>query len=40
MSEASAALGGGEAGGFWAVTAVVVAVAAVAALFLRKIDWI
>ena len=40
MSEAGAALGGGEAGGFWVVTAFVVAVATIAALFLRRIDWI
>jgi magnesium transporter len=40
MSEAGAAIGGGEASGFWAVTAFVVGVAAIAALFLRRIDWI
>ena len=40
MSEAGTALGGKEAGGFWAITAVVVALAMVAALVLRKIDWI
>jgi len=40
MSEAGVALGGGEAGGFWAITAFVVALATGAALFLRKIDWI
>jgi len=40
MSEAGNALGGGEAGGFWAITAFVVALATGAALFLRKIDWI
>ena len=41
MSEAGAALGGGgEGAGFWAVTAAVVLAAGLAALFLRKIDWI
>jgi magnesium transporter len=40
MSEAGAALGGAEAGGFWTVTIFVVAMGAVAALFLRRIDWI
>jgi magnesium transporter len=40
MSEAASALGGKEAGGFWAVTAVVVALAMVAAVVLRRIDWI
>jgi magnesium transporter len=41
MSEAGSAIGGGgEAAGFWAVTAVVVVAAAIAMLFLRKIDWI
>ena len=40
MSEAGAALGGGEAGGFWLITAIVVAMATVAAVVLRKIDWI
>jgi magnesium transporter len=40
MSEAGTALGGGEAAGFWAITAVVVAIAAVAAVVLRRIDWI
>jgi magnesium transporter len=40
MSEASAALGGHEATGFWAITAVVLLMATVAAVFLRKIDWI
>src|SRR4029078_917045 len=32
MSEAGAALGGGEAGGFWLITAIVVAMATVAAV--------
>ena len=40
MSEAGLALGGAEAGGFWAVTAITIALAAAAALFLRRIDWI
>jgi magnesium transporter len=40
MSEAGAALGGGEAGGFWLVTAIVVGVAVTAAVILRRIDWI
>ncbi|MDO8484252.1 MAG: magnesium transporter CorA family protein [Candidatus Limnocylindrales bacterium] len=40
MSEAGAALGGAEAGGFWAVTAVTIALAAAAAVALRRIDWI
>jgi Mg2+ and Co2+ transporters len=40
MSEAGTALGGGEAGGFWAITAFVIALATGAAVFLRKIDWI
>jgi magnesium transporter len=40
MSEAGAALGGAEASGFWIVTGTTISVAAVAAVFLRKIDWI
>jgi len=40
MSEAGNALGGSEAGGFWAITAFVVAFATGAAVFLRRIDWI
>ena len=40
MSEAGVALGGGEAGGFWLITAIVVVAAMIAAVFLRKIDWI
>ncbi len=40
MSEAGTALGGVEAAGFWVVTAVTVALAALAAVFLRRIDWI
>jgi magnesium transporter len=40
MSEAGAALGGQEAGGFWLITLMVVAAAAGAAVVLRRIDWI
>ena len=40
MSEAGTALGGKEAGGFWAITAIVIFVSAMAAVVLRKIDWI
>jgi magnesium transporter len=40
MSEAATALGGGEGGGFWLVTAIMIALAAGAAVFLRRIDWI
>lgn len=40
MSEAGAALGGAEAGGFWIVTAITITLAAVAAVLLRRIDWI
>jgi magnesium transporter len=40
MSEASAALGGAEASGFWLVTAFTVAIAMIAALVLHRIDWI
>jgi len=40
MSEAGAAFSGAEAGGFWTVTAFVVAMSVIAALFLRRIDWI
>ena len=40
MSEAGAALGGAEAGGFWIVAALIIALAAGAAFFLRRIDWI
>ena len=40
MSEAGTALGGKEAGGFWAVTAIVIALAVGAAVILRRIDWI
>ena len=40
MSEAGTALGGAEAGGFWFVTAITIALAATAAFVLRRIDWI
>ncbi len=40
MSEAGAAFAGGEAAGFWIVTAVIVVSAATAAIVLRRIDWI
>ncbi len=40
MSEAGAAVGGQEAAGFWFVTAMTVAAAAGAAVFLRRIGWI
>jgi len=40
MSEAGTALGGAEAGGFWLVTAFVIACAVIAAVILRRIDWI
>ena len=40
MSEAGTALGGREAGGFWFITAIVLAMAGIAAVVLRKIDWI
>jgi magnesium transporter len=40
MSEAGSALGGAEAGGFWLVSAFMIVLTAVAALFLRRIDWI
>ena len=40
MSEAGTALGGKEAGGFWAITAFVVVLAGIAAVVLRRIDWI
>ena len=40
MSEAGTALGGKEAGGFWMVTAIVIALAVGAAVILRRIDWI
>jgi magnesium transporter len=40
MSEAGTAFAGGEAVGFWAVTALTVAVAGGAAFFLRRVGWI
>jgi magnesium transporter len=40
MSEAGQAFSGAEAGGFWLVTAVVVAFGIVAAAILHRIDWI
>ena len=40
MSEAGAALGGLEAAGFWLVTGIIVAGAALTAVFLRRIDWV
>ena len=40
MSEAGSAFNGTEAIGFWLVTAAIVLLAALATLFLRRIDWI
>ena len=40
MSEAGLAVANGEASGFWLVTAIIVLAASLAALFLRRIDWI
>ena len=40
MSEAAAALAGGEALGFWVVTAGIAMLALLTALVLRRIDWI
>jgi Mg2+ and Co2+ transporter CorA len=40
MSEAGLAVANGEAGGFWAVTAVILTGAGLTAVFLRRIDWI
>ncbi len=40
MSEATSVVGGGDAIGFWGVTAFILAGAAVTALVLRRIDWI
>ncbi len=40
MSEAGSAVGGLEATGFWVVTALMVAAAGVATVFLRRIGWI
>jgi len=40
MSEAANAFNGGEGAGFWIVIGVVLALAGLVAVFLRKIDWI
>ena len=40
MSEAGSALAGQSAPGFWVVTALAIAAAGVAAVFLRRIGWI
>ena len=40
MSEAATAINGGEGTGFWAITALVVGAAGIAAVVLRRIDWI
>ena len=40
MSEAGSAFAGGEAVGFWVVTAAVVGLSATVALVLRRVDWI
>jgi Mg2+ and Co2+ transporter CorA len=40
MSEAGTAVAGQEHSGFWVITAVMLVLAAGAALFLRKIDWL
>jgi magnesium transporter len=40
MSEAGAAIAGGEAAGFWVITGAIVVLAALTAVFLRRIDWI
>jgi magnesium transporter len=40
MSEAGALIGGGEPTGFWVTTSVIMLAALVAALILRRIDWI
>jgi magnesium transporter len=40
MSEAGAALAGGEAIGFWLVAALTIVLAVIAAVVLRRIDWI
>ena len=40
MSEAGLALSGGEASGFWVVAIATLAIAAVAAIILRRADWI
>jgi magnesium transporter len=40
MSEAGVALANGEASGFWLITAAIVTAAVIAAVVLRRIDWI
>jgi hypothetical protein len=40
MSEAGAALAGGEAFGFWIITILTIVAAGVATYVLRRIDWI
>jgi len=40
MSEAGNALSGGEANGFWLITAITIGLASLAAAVLHKIDWI
>jgi magnesium transporter len=40
MSEAGLAFSGGEAAGFWSITAVIVGITVLAAAILRRIDWI
>jgi Mg2+ and Co2+ transporter CorA len=40
MSQATPALAGEEGFGFWAITVLTVAIAAVATYVLRRIDWI
>jgi magnesium transporter len=40
MSEASSAFAGAESAGFWLVTGATVAIATIAAVVLRRIDWI
>jgi len=40
MSEAGLAFSGAEAAGFWTITAVIVAITVLAAVILRRIDWI
>ena len=40
MSEATNVVGGGQAIGFWAIVGLILAAAGVAAVVLRKIDWI
>jgi len=40
MSEAGTAIANGEAAGFWLISGIIVTLAAVTAIFLRRIDWI